>query len=478
MWTPPLRELTPDTSYGFDVIRFAAHLGVQLYPWQEWLLIHGCELAADGRPRFRTVLVEVARQNGKTEVLVVLAAYWLFIERVRLVLGTSTTLDYARAPLDRMVAVIEASRYRRRVRPGWLRTNNNGVWADTKSGSRYRIAARNRRAGRSLSVDRLIADELREHADYAAWNASYNAMSARPDAQAWALSNAGTPDSVVLNDLRDAATDGTDSLLGYFGWTSPPGVDAEDVAALCQANPAAGRGGIRMDTLLTEAAAAVRAGGLKLAGFRTEKLCITVPTLDPAIDPRRWEDCAWDGDLSGARDRVALFVDVAPDGEHATLAAGAVLPDDRVAVEVVQAWGGPGAAHRAGVEIPALVRRVRPKALGWLPGGPAAELAAALARRRGWPPRGVELMEVRGDAAAACMALRSAVIARQIAHPSDPLIDAHIGAAERLAVGDRWVFGRSGKGRVDAAYAVAGVVQLARTLPTAPAFRPLVVVAG
>ena len=477
MWTRPLRELTPDTSYGFDVVRFVERvLQQRVYPWQSWLLIHAGELLPDGRPRFRTVVVEVGRQNGKTQVPVWLAAYWLFVEKRKLVLGTSTTLDYAREPLDKMVALVEASPLRRRVRANWQRVTNGQVWATTRSGCRYRTAARGRRAGRSLTVERLIADELREHGDYATWDAAYNAMTAVADAQAWALSNAGGADAIVLNDLRDLAVEDGDPLLGYFGWTAPPGADVRDVDALLQANPSTGHGGISLDVLLAEAAAALRAGGLKLSGFKTEKLCISVSTLNPAIDPGAWASCADPGTLDELRDRLALFIDVAPDQQHATLAAAAVLPDGRTRVEPVRAWAGLGATDKARRELAGLVRRVRPRILGYAPNGPAAELAADMAERPGWPPPGVELAELRGDAAAACMAFRSLVNAGQIAHSSDPLVDAHIAAAERYERGDTWVFARRGRGHVDAAYAVAGAAQLARTLPPPIGKRKLIVV--
>lgn len=478
MWTPPLRPLTPDTSYGYDVVRFAERvLRRPLYPWQQWLLVHAGELLTDGRPRFRTVLVEVGRQNGKTFVPIVLAAYWLFVERRRLVLGTSTGLDYAREPLDRMVELVEATRVlRRRVRPGWLRQANGQVWATTRDGCRYRIAAKNRRAGRSLTVERLIADELREHTDYATWDAAYNAMTAVDDAQAWALSNAGGDGSIVLNDLRDLAVEQGDPLLGYFGWTAPADADVRDPAALLQANPSTGYAGVRLEVLQQEGEAALRAGGLKLAGFRTEKMCITVPTLDPAIDPGAWGRCADDGTLDGVRGRVALLVDVAPDSMHAVLTAAAVLDDGRVRVEPVESWAGVGAPVRAVRALPGLVARIRPRRLGWFPSGPGAELAADLADRPGWPPPGVELVEVRGDSAAACMAFRSLVNAGQVAHSSDPLQDAHVAAAERLQRGDTWVFARRGRGHVTAAYAAAGAVHLARSLPPPTRARGLVVV--
>ena len=84
MFTPPLRELTPETSLGFDVIDFARDvLGEVLLPWQEWLFVHALEIVGDfdgeWHFRFRTVLVLIARQNGKTFVGKILAAYFLFV---------------------------------------------------------------------------------------------------------------------------------------------------------------------------------------------------------------------------------------------------------------------------------------------------------------------------------------------------------------------------------------------------------------
>lgn len=486
MWTRPLRELTPDTSFGFDVIDFAERvLRRPLYPWQRWLLIHAGELLPSGLPRFSTVLVEVARQQGKTEVPVILAAWWLFAERVPLVLGTSTALEYAREPLDRMVAYVEASpALRRRVRPGWLRETNGQVWTTVRhraragrpaTSSRYRIAARNRRAGRGLPVARLLADELREHTDYATWDASYNAMGTFPDKQAWATTNAGGEESVVLNDMRDLALEQGDPALGYFGWTGDPGADVRDVDALLQANPSTGHNGIGVGTLVAEAEAALRVGGLKLVGFKTEKLCITVPTLNPAIDSAAWNRCREDGTLEGLRDRVVLLVDVAPDGRHVTVTAAAQLPDGRTRVEPVEAWGGPTSTVAASLALPSIVARVRPRQVGWFPNGPGAELAATMTDRPGWPPAGVDLVEIRGDTAAACMALRSLVNARQVVHSGDPLQDAHIAAAERLDQGNTWVFARRGRGHCDAAYAAAGAVHLARLLPPRDAIRRIVV---
>ena len=39
LWTRPLRELTPETSLGFECIEFSEKiLGRPLHPWQKWFL--------------------------------------------------------------------------------------------------------------------------------------------------------------------------------------------------------------------------------------------------------------------------------------------------------------------------------------------------------------------------------------------------------------------------------------------------------
>ena len=52
LFTPPLRELTPETSYGFDVIDFSRDILMHpLDPWQERAAIRGGEHVALGRLR-------------------------------------------------------------------------------------------------------------------------------------------------------------------------------------------------------------------------------------------------------------------------------------------------------------------------------------------------------------------------------------------------------------------------------------------
>lgn len=465
------------------MIWFAEHvLERPLDEWQQWAVIHGGELLEDGRPRFRTLVLIIARQNGKTELLVVLSLYWLFVERRALTLGTSTNLSYAKESWEKAVKLAQESeelvgeieRVRRAGGEESLVTVDD---------CRYRIAASNSKGGRSLTVDRLIMDELREHGNWDAWDAAVPAMNAVPDAQAWGITNQGDDKSVVLESLRSSAlgyieTGDGDERLGLFEWSAPDGSDPDDAHALAQANPSAGRR-IEWDTLLGQARRVKAAGGMELVGFRTEVMCMKVANLDPAIDATAWGECLDPGDLEGVRSRVAMCVDVSLDGQHATLVAAAMLSDGRVRGEPVAAWDSTSSMRR---DLRRIVTRAKPARFGWLPDGPAAAITADLSakksgksgKRDGWPPEGVEVEEIRGEISAVCMGLADLVEARQFVHSADPLLDQHVLNAERKYSGDGWRFTRRGAGQCDASYALAGAVHLARTMP-ASSPKPMVV---
>lgn len=404
--------------------------------------------------------------NGKTALLVILTLYWLYVERVELVLGTSTKLQYARESWKKAVALVRSNPVLAAEVPRNGVRSANGEEELEAGGGRYLIAASNAEGGRSLTVDRLVMDELRQHSNWDAYNAAEPATSAVRDAQIWMISNMGDSRAVVLNALRDQALSGLDSRLGLFEWSAAENAAATDVEALAMANPNLGRR-IAVDNLLGSARRAAEAGGEQLAGFLTEYHCRYVPLLNPAIDLEAWAECRSAGGLDGFKDKLALCVDVSIDELHATLYAAAV-DGERVRVDVVKAWEGQQAVREMCAELPSLVERIKPKVLGWFPHGPAAAATASLRARQGWPPAGVEL-EALSSATAVCMGFAALVRGKELAHSGDPLLDEHVRAAEKLAHGDGWRFTRKGAEHVDAVYAAAGAAHLAQMVQTTSA---------
>jgi hypothetical protein len=468
IFTPPLGELTPSTSYGFDVIRFAEDvLGEPLDPWQRWAVIHAGELLPDGRPRFRRVLLLVARQNGKTHLMKVLAEFWLFVEAWPMVFGSSTNLDYAREAWEKVAQDAEDNpalfRFLPSDRSHGIRRANGEQTLTTVERCRYKIGTTSRKGGRSLSLDRILADELREQHNWDAYNAAYKAMNARPYGQAFFISNAGDDTSVVLNSLRkDALTfiesgEG-DPRLGLLEWSGPDRCQVDDVQALAQANPNVGRRG-DWDTLLGAARSAKANGGEEEAGFRTEDLCQHVPVLgEVPVTQDAWDACAFPGlDMDVVADDLAGCVDVSLDLRHATFAVAGVDEEGVARAAVVGAWSGENATEQMRAELSTLVPALRLVKLGFFRQGPAAAVAVDLEEWGADP--------IDNVVKPACQGVAEAVRSGLVAHNGCPLLTDHVLNSKKVGMGDGWRFGRRGYGHVDAAYALAGAVHLARTLP-------------
>ncbi len=469
LWTRPKRELTPETSLGFECVRFSELvLGITLDPWQRWFLIHALELNPDGSFRFRTILLLVARQNGKTTVMRVLSLWAIFTGRVRLVVGTAQDLDVARESWSGAVDLVEEDpELAAEIAGGRPRRTNGQEELKLRNGCRYKIKATTENAGRGIpGVGLLLLDELRTHRDSRAWGALSKTTLAVPNALIVGMSNAGDDGSVVLNALREAALAGTDDTLALFEWSAPDGCALDDREAWAQANPSLGHG------RLTERALESALATDPPAVYRTECLCQRVETIDAALDLQAWRECADRGSAIGRREdetdeawtarratiRVFAGLDVALDGSHASLVVASPTAEGRVRLEVAAAWRDVTAARDA---LPDLLGQIRPDVLAWFPSGPAAPLATLLADRRALPRR-LKLEALKGErAAAACMGLADLVRARRVLHSSDDLLDAQVMGAAKLRSADGWRFTRNGSANVDAVYAAAGAAHFA-----------------
>jgi hypothetical protein len=276
--TPPLPEncdkhgeLRKDRTHGYAAIKFAEDLlHLKLYPWQCWLLIHALELITDENGfdvyRFRIVLVEVARQNGKSLLTIVLALWHLFALHSRTVIGTAQDLTKADDTWREAVAYAEADEELSELFDASGIFQGHPKTFTLHDGCEYRVASATRRGGRGFSGDFVLLDELREHKNWESWSAVTNTMNARPRGQAWAFSNAGDASSIVLRYQRALAhrdlgwpdgerefegvlddldaeleafleSQGADLKPGWFEWSAPPGAKRSDLQALAQANP-------------------------------------------------------------------------------------------------------------------------------------------------------------------------------------------------------------------------------------------------
>ena len=365
IFTPPLRKLTPETSLGFAVIEFAMDvLDVRLLPAQEWLFIHALEIIGDFDTgwyfRFRTVLVLMARQQGKTMMSEILALFFLYALGVQLIIGTSTNLDAAEEVWDGVVDIAETNEELAEEIEDIKRSS--GRKTITLSGRRrYRIAAANRKGARGKSGDLILLDELREHQDFSAWSAVTKTTMARPNAIVWCMSNAGDGSSVVLRNLRmkahkklgdpdginrDAGNtmiqyeeleDFDDDTLGLFEWSAHPDAVITDRDEWALANPSLGYG------FVTERSLASACATDPPDEFKTECLCQWVTTtVTPPFPVDSW-DAGKDENSTIAKDSPLWWgVDVSSDRAHASIAVCGMRPDGAWHVELVEYRSGTG----------------------------------------------------------------------------------------------------------------------------------------
>lgn len=354
IFTPPLRELTPETSLGFAAIDYAKEvLGETLYPWQEWALIHGLEIVGElgtgWRFRFRTVLYLISRQNGKTKLSKVIASFFLNVLYIDSVFGTSLSLDKAEEVWEAVVNDQESIPALRGDIDRVSRTNGNKRLILTGL-RQYKVGAPTRRAGRGDSNDLVMLDELREHRDWETWSAAAASTNAKPNGLIVCFSNAGDPDSIVLRQLRSEAIakiEGTEAVdfggnvdedtLGLFEWSAPDGAETDDMEALAQANPALGYG------CVTERALMANRQTFPENKFRSECMCQQVETILPQPFP----DGAWDAGVDVAsfiagESELFYGIDLSADRRFTSIGVCGLREDGNWHVEI--------AARRVGTE--------------------------------------------------------------------------------------------------------------------------------
>ena len=338
IFTPPARPLTAETTHGYAAIAFAEGVGFKLFPWQKWVLLHGLELDPDDDDRlyrFRTVVVEVSRQSGKTLTMLILALWHLYARDSKMILGTAQDLSNSERAWAEAVEIAQSSE----ELSGLIEkiTLGHPKSLQLVGGREYRVASASRRGGRGFSGDLILLDELREHQSWDSWAAVTKTAMARPRSQSWAFSNAGDHLSVVLRYLRaqahqvlgwpdgdadrdvlgeldaeleDLGVGAADYPVGWFEWSAPPNARRSDMAAWAQANPSMNHTDVTEDCVTTRALThALRTDPPHV--FETECLCRWTSMADAGP----WPEGSWLATLAndakpapGSRQVVAIDV--------------------------------------------------------------------------------------------------------------------------------------------------------------------------
>lgn len=252
VFTPPRRKLTPKTSAGYAAIHFATWLHLQLVgtsfeelapklnPWQRWFLVHALELNPDGTYRFKTVLLWVARQNGKTFIVALLILWRMYVDGDAQIIGVAQKLATAKKTYEHAQKIIDAIPRLAQER-GKTNAINGELWFELTGGQRYWVdSAEN--GGRGLTFDLVFVDEILKHKTFKAWSALSKTTAARRRSQLIAASNAGDMDAIVQRHLHKMAMDAIeagddDTTIGLFWWSPPPAMPLDGPEAWAFSNP-------------------------------------------------------------------------------------------------------------------------------------------------------------------------------------------------------------------------------------------------
>jgi hypothetical protein len=442
--------LNPQTSWGFSCIYFLETFwGWTLLPWQKFLYWHALEKRLDGTGfRFKTLVVLVGRQQGKTRWIKGLGLWRLFMNEyglpgphcpaARLAVIAAQNLDYAETMLAEVVDEVRDHRLFGRELINH-RVVNGGHRAILTNRRIWRAATASTRGARSLSVDLAMMDELRTHTTWDAYNAIAPTTTARPYSQVVCTSNAGEKRSLVLRSLREAAhqrivTKNTESTqVGMWEWSVPMDVDPRDPSYWHLSLPAMGH--LNDFTLDTVMGYFESMQYKNMPGFQTEYLCQWVDALEPGIIPAEFWQQGMDGKsrrLEGADVYAAL--DVSYDRSRAYVAVCSKREDGYLHIEIVQAargtdWVVPWLKERKAKFKGVAVQKTGAPASGLIP-----DLQSA----------GVPVVEWGPGAAlsSGCGLFYDKIVQGEVYHRPSLVLDRAAASTLARRVGDAWIFDR------------------------------------
>jgi len=434
---------------GDEVRELCEEIGFPLLEWQQYALDVGLETAPDSvQWAFPDVAIAVSRQNGKTGGVLhprILTGMVRWGERV---IHSAQNRDLPRESFLEIAEVIET--YFPELLAGKVRRANGQESFRLKNGASYKIVAPRSNAPRGLHADLVVLDEVREYRSFEFVSAVMPTLNTSRNPSVWWASNAGDPDSVVLNQLRERGMNG-DPKLCWMEWSADPSLPADDPEAWAQANPA-------MGTLIARERIEHLYATMPETDFETEQLCRWVAISGSrAISEALWER-SLSTTMTGAA-RPVISIDVDPDRTAAAIVAAWHEPDGRIGTDLVFYRSGDLSELAAGVQ--AVIDELKPTAIGYDPW--TTESLAESLRSKGLP-----IQPITGRAwVSACQTLLELLQTDRLRHPGREVLSTQLGfAGRRDSTEGRWWIAR-GSEPIPAVTATARAVFLAsRPRPT------------
>jgi hypothetical protein len=297
-------------------VELAASAGLELDPWQRYVLKGGLGERADGKWSAFEVACIVARQNGKGSIIEARELGGLYLFGSRLILHSAHEFKTAVEGFRRILWLIDnTDDLRKRVKKVTNSHGDEGI--ELLNGARLRFMARTRGSGRGFSGDELHLDEAYNLSPESV-AAMLPTLSARPNPQIWYYSSAPLVDSLQLRALQARGRAGLAQRLAYFEFSAPADSDLDSMDAAYQANPALG---IRLseEFILTEREA------MDDASYARERLSIEEdPSAAGLFDMNLWAELVTSVPLA---DPICLAIDTTPERSMTSIGAAGALQE-------------------------------------------------------------------------------------------------------------------------------------------------------
>lgn len=446
-------KLTDLPSKGQEMIDLATELGINLMEWQRFVCIHGHKVRPDGRWAHSELGLIMARQQGKSTLMMLRILTGMFVWGEGLQLASAHRLTTSLETFRQIVALIETNpRLEKEVKK--IRWQHGAEEIELFGNRRFVVKAANN-AARGLSKPETIhLDELREYKDEDAWSSMRYSMMAAKNPQVWIYSSAGDQHSIILNKLRERALASatTNDPIGWFEWSAEP--DAPILLpsgeinwdAFAQANPSLGI------TIHPDNLKAVINDPPDIV--RTEVLAQWVDTINSAIDAQKWSLCQTEPIPLDPEQPTWLGLDLSPDRKFGALVATQKLPGERFNLVLLHTWSNDYSLNDLAVanDIAPYVRRYNTQTVAY-----SKRTAQAVASRL--VPAGIPITDMDGAIyAESCDRWLGAINSHRLQHGGQEELTQQTLSAAKLPFGDgSWVIGRRAS-RVAVCAAVASAL--------------------
>ncbi len=437
--TPRIHSKLNDLpSKGQEMIDFATELGINLMEWQRYVCIHGHKIRPDGRWAHSELGLIMARQQGKSTLMMLRILTGMFVWGEGLQLASAHRLTTSLETFRQIVGLIETNpKLEKEVKK--IRWQHGAEEIELFGNRRFVVKAANN-AARGLSKPETIhLDELREYKDEDAWSSMRYSMMAAKNPQVWIYSSAGDQHSVILNKLRERALASatTNDPIGWFEWSAEP--DAPILlpsgemnwSAFAQANPSLGI------TIHPDNLKAVINDPPDIV--RTEVLAQWVDTINSAIDAQKWGMCQIDPIPLDPEQPTWLGLDLSPDRKFGALVAAQRLSGERFYIQLLHTWSNDYSLNDLAVanDIAPYVRKYNTQTVAY-----SKRTSQAVASRLN--SAGIQVTDMDGAIyAESCDRWLGAINSHRLQHSGQEELTQQTLSAAKLPFGDgSWIIGR------------------------------------